>query len=323
MKKILLFALLIGLIFATSKINAQVRVEVNQDFIYDGDTIRGTLLSSGKSLKKFTKIPLVIIINGSGPTDRDGNSILIPGKNNSFVQLADSLLDQGIATYRYDKLGIGASQMSKTEDELRFEDNVKVVKAAVSKMKELGFKNIYLLGHSEGSLVGILASAQTPVEGLISIAGASENAFETIKVQLQQNLPEAMAQSATLKLDSVKQGFTITSYDPSLAALLRPSVQPYLQSYFKYTPTEEIAKLDKPVLILHGGQDLQVEEENARALQQAKPEATLHIYPSMNHVLKKVDESREQNIAAYRDPDFPLEKDLASDIAEWIGKNTP
>lgn len=296
----------------------QVRVELEQPFIYEGDTLRGTLLSKGKSLKKFNKIPLVIFISGSGPTDRDGNSTMIPGENNSFLQLADSLLKYGVASYRYDKLGIGASQTKKSEGDLRFEDNAEVAQAALAKMKELGFKDIFIAGHSEGSLVGMLTAQQSKMDGYISIAGPSENALEVLKVQLRDNMPDSIAEPAIVKLDSVKSGYEVEKFPPSLFALLRPSVQPYLTSYFKYTPTEEIKKVEVPVLIIQGGRDLQVSQSNGEALRTAKPEAEYRFYPNMNHVLKKVDNSREQNIGAYGDPDFPLANDLAKDIAEWI-----
>lgn len=311
---LLLFSFSITSLYAQKK----VRVEIEQPFIFEGDTLQGTLLSEGKSLDHFTDLPLLVIIPGSGPTDRNGNSILIPGPNDSFLQLADSLLKYGVASYRYDKLGVGASKMSKTEDQLRFGSNVDVAIAAIEKMKSLGFKNIYILGHSQGSLVGILVAQKEKIKGLISVAGASENAYNTIIKQLKTSLPEEMQASTIQKLDSIKTGYEVTKYNPNLAALLRPSVQPYLRSYFAFTPTEEIAKLQIPVLIIQGARDLQTSVEDAKALHLAYPGADYKVYPNMNHVLKTVDESREQNMGAYSDPDFPLARNLATDIASWI-----
>ena len=316
-----LFIALIALTVSTTSGYSQkdaVRVEIEQPFMYEGDTLSGTLLSSGKSLTNFNKLPLVIFISGSGPTDRNGNSILVEGPNNSFLQLADSLLKRGVASYRYDKLGIAQSQMSKTENELRFEDNYKVTLAAIDKMKDLGFKHIVIMGHSEGSLVGMLAAQNAKVEGYISVAGPAQNALETIKGQLYQSLPEEMALETYQKLDSIKQGYSITKFNPGLAALLRPSVQPYLKSYFAYTPTEEIKKLKVPILIIQGGRDLQVPQAEGDALYFAVPEATYKVYPKMNHVLKQVDDTQEQNIASYGDADFPLDKNMVKDIANWI-----
>ncbi len=296
----------------------KVRVEIEQPFVYEGDTISGTLLSSGKSLDKFNKLPLVVFISGSGPTDRNGNSILVEGPNNSFLQLADSLLKMGVASYRYDKLGIAKSQMSKTEDELRFDDNYKVTLAAIDKMRELGFKDIVVMGHSEGSLVGMLTAQNTKIKGYISVAGPAQNALETIRGQLNQSLPQEMAEQTYQKLDSIKQGYSITKFNPALAALLRPSVQPYLKSYFAYTPTDEIAKLEIPILIIQGGRDIQVLQSEGDALYNAAPDATYRVYPKMNHVLKQVGETREENIASYGDPDFPLDANMARDIANWV-----
>lgn len=312
----LLFMLIATFVsFAQKK---EVRVEIEQPFVYDGDTLRGTLLSSGKSLKKFNKKPLVIFISGSGPTDRNGNSILVEGSNNSFSQLADSLLKFGVASYRYDKLGIAASEMSKTESDLRFEDNYKVTLAAIAQMEALGFKDIIIMGHSEGSLVGMLAAQKTKVKGYISVAGPAQNALETIKGQLYQSLPQEMANSTYQKLDSIKQGYSITKFNPMLTALLRPSVQPYLKSYFTYTPTEEIKKLQVPIMIIQGGRDIQVLQEEGNALYEAVPNATYKVYPKMNHVLKQVGETKEENIASYGDEDFPLASQLPQDIANWV-----
>lgn len=295
-----------------------VRVEKEISFVYEGDTLQGTLLSSGKNAKKYSKLPLVVFISGSGPTDRNGNSLMVEGKNNSFLQLADSLLKLGVASFRYDKLGIGASQMSKTEEELRFDDNAEVALKAISTMKEQGFKKIVIAGHSEGSLVGMLAAQKADIKGYISLAGPAQNALEVLKGQLYGNLGEEMAKTTFNKLDSIKQGYTITKFNPALGALLRPSVQPYLKSFFTYTPSEEIQKISIPVMIIQGGMDLQVLPAEGEALHKAVPNALYKLYANMNHVLKKVDNSREQNIAAYTDADFPLVDSLALDMASWI-----
>ena len=297
------------------------RFEVEKTFVWKKDTLSGTLLSKGKKISKIHKLPIVLFISGSGPTDRDGNSKMAQGPNNSFSQLADSLLKHGIASYRYDKLGVGKSQYSGDEEDMRFGNNVEVALNAVKKLQDLGFKKIFIAGHSQGSLVGMLAAQKGDVDGFISMEGSAANAFDLMSEQLNKVLPEPMRASTIRKLDSIKNGYTVTSYSPMLASLLRKSLQPYLVSYFSYTPTEEITKLNIPVLIIQGGRDLQTTTKEGENLRDASTQYDYLFYENMNHVLKQVDESQQQNLAAYSDPDFPLPKTLANDLAAWINSH--
>lgn len=314
-----LFSIFLSLNFCLAQ--NVIRIEEELSFTWKKDTLYGTLLSQGKDGKKINKLPVMLIIPGSGPTDRNGNSQLIPGTNDSFKLLADSLLNNGIATFRYDKMGVGKSQFSGTEEDLRFEDNVEIANNAIQTLKNLGFKKVYIAGHSQGSLVGMLTAQQNEVKGFISIEGSGINAYALIQEQLKKSLPEEMQKSTLQKMDSIKNGYTVTKYNPALASLLRESLQPYLRSYFKYTPTNEIAKLKIPIMVIQGGQDLQTTTKEGEMLRDAASDAEYLFFENMNHVLKMVDESEEQNRAAYTDPDFPLPKELAIKIANWIKSN--
>ncbi|HAD97216.1 MAG TPA: alpha/beta hydrolase [Cryomorphaceae bacterium] len=312
-------ALLAALLLSFSVFAQKVRIEVEQPIpIGEKDTVYGTLLSEGKSLKEYHDIPLIIIVAGSGPTDRNGNSAVLPGPNDAYKQMADSLLEKHIATFRYDKPAIGKSTFSGTEEKMRFETNSEVLGAVIASMKDLGFDDIFLLGHSEGSLVAMLAAQQNKVSGFISMAGPGRDSHTLIKEQLAGKLPEKLEKQTFEKLDSIKAGYTVEKYNASVASLIRKSIQPYLRSYFQYNPAKEISKLDIPVLIIQGGRDMQVKEMEGEILKKAKPEARYIFYPEMNHVLKRVDESQEQNSAAYYDPDFPLEENLVKDMASWV-----
>lgn len=315
--------LLTALLLLSHFITAQEisRFELEQPFTLNGDTLYGTLLSKGKKLSKINKLPVVLIIPGSGPTDRNGNSEILQGDNDSFKLLADSLLLHNVASFRYDKPGVGKSQFKGNEDDIRFSNNMDAALAAIDKLKEIGFKKIYIGGHSQGSLVGMLTAQQTNIKGFISMEGSSINAYDLLKEQLEKNLPDPMKKSTLNKLDSVKNGYTVTKYNPMLASLLRESIQPYLREYFSYTPTKEIAKLTIPILVIQGGQDLQTTTKEGEALRNASNNASYLYYENMNHVLKQVDGSDVQNRAAYIDPDFPLPKSLASDIVNWINVN--
>ncbi len=317
MKKILALA---SLLACTLTYAQKIRVEVEQPILNgEKDTVFGTLLSQGESLVDYHDVPLVIIIPGSGPTDRDGNSAVLQGPNDSYKQLADSLLERGIATFRYDKPAVGKSTFSKKEEDMRFEDHVSLTGAIISKMDQLGFNEIFLLGHSQGSLVSMLAAQEfKEVDGVISLAGPGVNSHTLIKEQVKGQLPPTLENQTFQKLDSIKAGYTVEKYNSAIATLVRKPLQPYLHGYFKYTPSEEIKKLKVPVLILQGGRDLQIKEKEGILLSEARPKARYILYPEMNHVLKRVDGSQEQNMASYSDPDFPLVKALPEDIAEWV-----
>lgn len=128
---------------------------------------------------------VVLIIAGSGPTDRDGNNTLFNGKNDSLKMLAEELADIGVASVRYDKRGIGASANAVCESELRFENYVDDAISWVDKLAEDSrFAGVVVLGHSEGSLIGMLAAANSPAIAYISIAGTSRQASQSLREQL-------------------------------------------------------------------------------------------------------------------------------------------
>lgn len=283
------------------------------------DTLYGSLILPFElqNLSETNKGPIVIFIPGSGPTDRNGNSEITGGKNNGIQSIADSLLARGIASFRYDKAGVGKSTLSSSEADLRFEDNVRMVKAIYQKITSLGFHEIFLFGHSEGSLVAILSAQSISVKGIISAAGPARNAAEVLETQLRSQLLDPMKTQVLQKLDSLKNGNNVTNPNPLLASLLRPSVQPYLISWFQYTPTVEIAQLDIPIMIVQGDRDIQVTTAAAEALDHYAKESSLNIYPGMNHIFKAISNDVE-NKNSYSDPSFPLEMDMVKDMSIWI-----
>ena len=132
--------------------------------------IEGTLLQASNKQK------IVIIIAGSGPTDRDGNSVA--GVNsNTYRLLAAALQKNNIASFRYDKRGIAKSAFKNLkESDLLFEDYINDAKEIFFYLKDtLGYKDIYFAGHSEGSLIGMIAAEQTTPKGDISLAGVGRS----------------------------------------------------------------------------------------------------------------------------------------------------
>ena len=267
--------------------------------------------------------PVVLIIAGSGPTDMDGNSLLgaVTLKNNSLKLLAEGLARRGIASLRYDKRGIASSAAAgKEEKDLRFDDYVADARGWIELLSEDSrFSGIFVVGHSEGSLIGMLASeGNAKVKGFISIAGAGHPAYEIIETQMS-NQPAEVRQLVKNINDSLRAGKAVNDVPVGLMALYRPSVQPYLMSWYRYDPCEILSGLKLPVLIVQGDRDIQVPVADAERLKQALPAARFFIVENMNHVLKpceSTDLATQQ--AIYANPDLPVSEELITAIEKFI-----
>ena len=310
---LVLYFLLIYPIPGSSQQSALTSQEDTVSITRDGGRLYGSMIIPDKKGKS----PVSLIISGSGPTDRNGNNPMMI--NNSLKMLADSLVVAGIASVRYDKRGVAASMGAGiSEIDLRFEDYVKDVIAWVEFIKgDNRFSNVVIIGHSEGSLIGMIAASEISLDGFVSIAGPGESADLTIKRQLQAQ-PQFIQDQLNPKIDSLKKGLIIGEVDPAYFALLRPSVQPYLISWFNYDPQIEIKKLKIPVLILQGDTDIQVRTEDAEMLRTATQNAKLVIIKGMNHILKPSSLDRQENIATYSDPDLPIMTELVRSISTFI-----
>ncbi len=282
------------------------------------ETATGKIFGTITTAVSFTKGPVVLIIAGSGPTDRNGNNPRM--KNNSLQQLAFALAASGISSLRFDKRGIAESTASMgKEADLRFDDYVNDVSSWINYLKaDKRFTKIIVAGHSEGSLIGMIAS-NGKADKFISIAGAGKPAGELIREQLDKQ-PEQVKDIAFPILDSIITGHTVSDVNPMLASLFRPSVQPYLISWFKYNPQTEIAKLKIPVLILQGDHDIQVTKEDAELLSKANKDFKKEIIKNMNHVLKIVADDRDENIKSYSNPSFPISEALVAQIVSFVNK---
>lgn len=264
--------------------------------------------------------PVVLILSGSGPTDRDGNSALIPGANNSLKYLAEGLAAEGVASLRYDKRGIAASAAAGGDESSASFD--KYIADAVLWGQRLRadkrFSRLFVAGHSEGSLVGMVAAQRLAAEGYVSVAGPGRRIDVIILEQLKPQLPPALYEKTEAVLKTLAEGQTVADTPPELASLFRPSAQPYLISWIKYDPAAEIAKLKAPVLIAQGTHDLQVRVEDAQALARAKPDARLLLVEGMNHVLKMTPAEPSRQAASYGDPSLPVAPKLLAEFVAFV-----
>lgn len=283
------------------------------------DTGTGELSGTLLLPKSETPVPIVLIIAGSGPTDRDGNN---PegGRNDSMKRLARILAKHNIASVRYDKRGVAASKAATPDERnLSIESYVADAQAWGQKLKadpRLG--QLVLLGHSEGALVAALAAEKAGAAAVISVAGTGRPVDEVLRDQLQYRLPPSLLQRANQLIDEIKAGKTDDNVPAELEVVFRPSVQPYLISLFRQDPAAAFGKLKVPALIIQGRNDIQVGVGDAQLLQKAKPDADLALIEGMNHVLRIVPNDIKRQMASYKDPQLPLSSELSTRILGFI-----
>jgi hypothetical protein len=267
--------------------------------------LEGSLLTS--DVKGSNTVALIIA--GSGPTDRNGNNPSMT--NNALKMLAEELALVGISSLRYDKRGIGQSKAAGLKEiDLRFDHYINDARHWIDYLVTLNnFNKIIVIGHSEGSLIGMIASQQTNVDKYISLAGAGQPIDLTIRAQLKAQPPIVLEQSTPI-LDKLLKGETVDNVPAFLNALFRPSIQPYMISWFKYDPRLEIAKLNKPVLIVQGDTDIQVSLTDADNLAIANNKAKKVVFKNMNHIFKQATLNRQANLLTYSQPDLPIKAEL-------------
>ena len=262
---------------------------------------------------------MVLLIAGSGPTDRNGNSLVLPGPNNGLRYLAEALLAQRVGSLRFDKRLIGGSATDRlSEADLKFDAFVEDARLWVEYLRERFEEPIYVLGHSEGSLIGIVAAQSIDIAGLISVAGPGRRASEVLLEQLRPQLPAPLLREAERVVAELVAGRTVAAPPPALAALFRASVQPYLISWFAYDPAEQLARLNVPVLLVYGSTDIQVAPQEGELLRRANPRAAYVVIEGMNHVLKQVGPDRQAQIASYSDPALPISEGLVREILAFL-----
>ncbi|PIF60412.1 hypothetical protein CLU99_3680 [Flavobacterium sp. 2] len=315
MKNIFLFFSVLFLTIANAQ-NAKQHTfkETNVTLKINIDQLYGTLTVPDE----VKKCQVALIIAGSGPTDRNGNNPMM--KNNSLKMLAEALAKNGIASLRFDKRGIGESKASAiTESSLVFENYTEDVKSWINFLKlDKRFTQLTVIGHSEGSLIGMIAGAKA--NKFVSIAGAGESADKLIKSQIASKSNKQLEDMTFPIIDSLKSGNKVNKVDPLLNSLFRPSIQPYLISWFKYDPKTEIKKLTVPVLVLQGNNDLQVSVKDAESLAQANKNSQLAIIDKMNHIMKIIDGDKQANMDSYNNETLPISEVLIEKIVSFIKK---
>jgi len=280
--------------------------------------LRGTMLAPAG-----TPRAVVLILPGSGPTDRDGNSAA-GVRAAPYRLLAEGLAARGIATIRADKRGIRGSFTAGSANAATIPDYAADTRQWARVARELtGARCVWLLGHSEGGLVALVAG-QNPEDlcGLILVSAGGRPIGTVMREQLRANPANApLLDQAMAAIDALEAGrhVDVTGMDQRLLPLFAPPLQDSMITLFSFDPAPLIAAVRQPVLIVQGLRDLHVGEGDARRLAEANPAARLVLLPGVNHVLKAVaSDDRAANIATYVDPALPLAPGIVEAIAGFI-----
>jgi pimeloyl-ACP methyl ester carboxylesterase len=268
----------------------------------------------------------VLIIPGSGPTDRDGNNPL-GIRAASYRLLAVGLAESGIGSVRIDKRGMFASAAAvPNPNAVTIGDYVADVGSWVGAIRQkTGASCVWLAGHSEGGLVALAAAGKVDhVCGLVLIATAGRPMGDVVREQLQANPANAPVLADALgAIDRLEAGehVDVAGFHQALQQLFAPQVQDYLIDLMAFDPTALAAGTRLPMLILQGGRDIQVSLADAAALHAARPDAAYVVLDDVNHVLKAVaSDDRAANIATYADPNRAIAPALVEAIVNFIGE---
>jgi hypothetical protein len=293
----------------------------------------------------------VIFVAGSGPTDRNWCSPLLPGTNGSAKLLAEALARQGFATLRYDKLASGPhakENVPKLVGKISMQSHVEELKGAVETLiaeKNVNKDNLFVLTNSEGAIHAVnyqLQAKNNRFKGLVLTGAPGRAVGEVSRGQIfnqVKQLPNAealmkiyngaiadflenkpMAKDATLPEGNIKL---------VILSLCNPANLPFSRELWTYSLPEHIAKVDEPILVVIGKKDIQVDWKiDGFELEKATTKKTdvSFVYPeNANHVLKHevkpLEEINAQYAAlSYNSAEAELDRETANAIFNWLKK---
>jgi esterase/lipase len=299
-KQIVLITLIIVLIASVSFLN-MTKTDI---LIFEDSQIEVRLDIVNKNSET-----IVVFIAGSGPTDYNGNSNIIDGRNDSLLQLSKGLNDFGINTFRYNKRHVGKTSKLIEPDFNVFVDDLI---DCISWLKANKYSNIYLAGHSQGSLVAALAAREIDVSGVISIAGAARTIDEVLYEQMVSMGQKDLADTV---IKSLQNGKLYLKDESILDSQFSKMNQQFILTWMEHNPLEVYSKLDTKILFLQGDKDSQVTLDELDAFRTLNHKSV--VLKDTNHVLKIVD-SEKDNSNSYSDPSYKLSDQLINEINDFI-----
>ena len=299
---------LIVIVLFTSQLTSQNILEFNVSI---NKHVSGTLLKSEKEINS----KIVILIGGSGPVDRDGNQSFM--KTDMLKKLAFSLSKKGLATFRYDKRIVNQIIAGNIDKNMMFDDFVDDAVSVVNYFKSK-YKTIVIAGHSQGSLVGLLC-LDPNVSGFISISGVGSPIDKIIESQISKTAP-LLLEDTKKTLEIMRNGNITEDFPIALSSIFNIDIQPFMINWMQYNPSDIIANVSIPCLIINGDKDLQVEVEEAKILNNSAKNSELLIVKNMNHVLVDIKGDELSNAKSYNNPNLEIVPSVCEKIIDFINK---
>lgn len=258
--------------------------------------------------------PVALILQGSGPTDKHGNSYLLPGRNDNLKFISEHLNENSIATIRYDKRGIGDNlDLAPTSAETTFDDYIQDAIAWLEYASQNeSFTSVYVIGHSEGALVGLAAALEENVDAYFSLAGAGRTIDDVLLEQIEEDplITDELLQESADIIDHLSKGDSVDEISLELQSLFNQSVQPFLSSWMAYDPAELIQDVTFPTFIIHGENDQQIPVDDAHLLHDANNDTELLLIEDMGHALRDVSEDIEEEALSAISSEEPVSEEL-------------
>jgi pimeloyl-ACP methyl ester carboxylesterase len=263
--------------------------------------------------------PAAVIIAGSGPTDRDGNSAAGIATD-MYRLLAEGLAARGIASLRYDKRGLPTSRGTLNMMTTTLADFAADVSSAAKLLDDRpDISSVTLIGHSEGGTLAMMAAkGGAPVAALVLVATAGRDPTTILREQLGRQLPPPLLAQFDSTWVLYMRGDSVRA-PAGLESLFVPANRAFLQSWQAIQPIELLRSIALPTLVLQGETDVQITVADARALAGARSDIKLVILPGVGHVLKAASGSTAaEQMAAYTNKALPLAPEVVPAIADFI-----
>jgi len=269
--------------------------------------------------------PVVLIIPGSGPTDHDGNNPS-GGKAQSYKLLATALNAKDITVGRIDKRGLPGSQNPGVDpNDVTLALYAGDVAAWVEVLrKETHAPCVWLLGHSEGSLIAEVTAIKTPhLCGLVLTSAPGQSLDVVLRKQLHAHLAQSPQANYLPAMDSaideLKKGqrFDATAMPPFAQKIFRANVQNYLIDLFAHDPVAELGKSHGPVLVIEGSHDHQIDPGDGERLKAARPGVRAIVIEGMGHTWKDAPADAASDTTR-SNPDIPLAEGFVDAVATFV-----
>jgi len=294
-----------------------------------GFVLAGTL-SRPASSPDGARLPAVVLVGGSGPSDRDGLVFGIP----ILGQIADAIADAGFIVVRYDKRGIG--QSGGRAESAGLADYAEDVRSAVkwlSERKDVDPKRITVIGHSEGGDVALIAAskdkriasvgllATNGVSGADLILAQQAHALDRLKIS-----PEERQAKIDLQKQIHQAVLTGTGWDKLPPGIRRTVDVPEFQSLLAVDPARLMPDVKQPLLIVQGALDTQVAPSNADRLEELarkrknQPPVEVIKVPGVNHLLVPASTGEVDEYGSL--PDKHVSPAVTQAIVTWLTKKT-